>query len=210
MGSNLDPSETPIHIVSIRPFAISRFPVTVRAWNECVAAKACSLVPTGEDDAPVSDLSFNDAQQFIAWLSQARQMKLRLPSEAEWEYAARGGTQTTYWWGDDLQPGMADCKGCNADHGARHPAKVGDLKPNPFGLYDMGGGVAQWVADCWHKSYQGAAADGSAWVEAGCVAHVVRSGSWRNDPGDIRPASRDHYDGRVRYPTHGFRIARSL
>ncbi|MGA2129911.1 MAG: SUMF1/EgtB/PvdO family nonheme iron enzyme [Xanthobacteraceae bacterium] len=210
MGSNLDPSEMPIHTVSIKPFAIGRFPVTVRAWKQCVTAKACFLAPTGEDDAPVSDLSFDDAQQFVAWLSQATHMRLRLPSEAEWEYAARGGTQTTYWWGDDLRQGMADCKGCTGSHDARHPAKVGDLEPNPFGLYAMGGGVAQWVADCWHKNYQGAVVDGSAWIEAGCVARVIRSGSWRNEPSDIRPASRDHYDGRVRYPTHGLRIARSL
>ena len=212
MGSNLDPSEAPIHTVSIKPFAISKSTVTVRAWNQCAAAKACSYLSADEDgDAPVTNVSFNDAQQFIAWLAQATQKKFRLPSEAEWEYAAHGGTRTKYWWGDDLQPGMVNCKGCNGDQNARQTAKVEDIKPNPFGLYDMGGGVAQWVSDCWHKNYQGAVADGSAWVDADyCVFHVIRSGSWRNDPSDVRPASRSYYDGRIRYPMHGFRIARSL
>jgi formylglycine-generating enzyme required for sulfatase activity len=211
MGSSLDPSEGPIHSVSVKPFAISKSVVTVRVWNQCVAAKSCSYVPTDEgDDAPVTNLSFNDAQQFIAWLDQVTQKSFRLPTEAEWEYAARGGTRTKYWWGDDMQPGMVNCKGCNGDQHAPQAAKAGDSKPNPLGLYDMGGGVAQWVADCWHKNYQGATVDGSAWVEANCNFHVIRSGSWHNEPSDIRPASRDYYDGRIRYPAHGFRIARSL
>jgi formylglycine-generating enzyme required for sulfatase activity len=210
MGSTLDSSEAPIHTVSIKPFAISKFPVTIRAWNQCVAAKACSYLPADEDgDAPVTNVSYNDAQQFIAWLDQATQKKFRLPSEAEWEYAAHGGTRTKYWWGDDMQPGMVNCKGCNVDQTARQTVK--DVKPNPFGLYDMGGGLAQWVSDCWHKNYQGAVADGSAWLDADyCVFHVIRSGSWRNDPSYVRPTSRSFYDGRIRYPTHGFRIARSL
>jgi formylglycine-generating enzyme required for sulfatase activity len=212
MGSNFDPSEAPVHGVSIKPFAISKAVVTVRAWSQCVAAKACSYVATEEnEDAPVTNVSFNDAQQFVAWLAKETRMDFRLPTEAEWEYAARGGTRTKYWWGDDIQPGMINCKGCNGDQNARQTAKVDDIKPNPFGLYDMGGNVAQWVSDCWHKNYQGAVADGSAWVDPGyCVFHVIRSGSWRNVANYVRPASRDYYDGRIRYPMHGFRVARSL
>jgi formylglycine-generating enzyme required for sulfatase activity len=212
MGSNIAPSEAPTHSVSIKPFAISKAVITVRAWSQCVAAKACPLVATDEnEDAPVTNVSFNDAQQFIAWLSQATQVKYRLPTEAEWEYAARGGTRTKYWWGDDIQPGKVNCKGCNGDQNGRQMVKAGDLKPNPFGLYDMGGNVAQWVSDCWHKNYQGAVADGSAWLDSSyCVFHVIRSGSWRSAANDVRPASRDYYDGRIRYPTHGFRVARSL
>jgi formylglycine-generating enzyme required for sulfatase activity len=88
--------------------------------------------------------------------------------------------------------------------------KVGSFKPNPFGLYDMGGGVAQWVADCWHKTYQAAPTDGSTWLDGECPSRVIRSGSWKNDLSYVRPASRDNYDTNVRYPTHGFRVARSL
>jgi formylglycine-generating enzyme required for sulfatase activity len=209
MGSNDDPTEKPIHEVTIEAFAISKFPVTVREWNECVAAQACAPVPMGKDEEPATDLSWKDAQQFATWLAQSTHRRFRLLSEAEWEYAARGGTQTRYWWGEDVQRGMANCKGCGEGYDSAHPAKAGSFKPNPFGLYDMGGGVDQWVADCWHKNYRGAPVDGSAWVESNCPTHVIRSGSWKNEPSDVRVTSRDHYDTGVRYPTLGFRIALS-
>jgi formylglycine-generating enzyme required for sulfatase activity len=211
MGSNDDISEKPIHKVTVKPFAISKFPITVHEWNDCVAAKACTSAPTGNDDAPVTNLSWSDTQQFIAWLAEVTHKSFRLPSEAEWEYAARGGTATTYWWGDRFQLGMANCKGCGEPYDIKQPAAVSAVKPNPFGLYDMGGGVAQWVADCWHKNYRGAPADGSPWVEdSNCSSHVIRSGSWKNEPSYIRPASRDLYDTNARYLTLGFRVARSL
>ena len=207
MGSNEDPSEKPTHRVTVKQFSMSKFPVTVREWNRCAAAQACSFVAMGEDAAPVTNLSWNDAQEFVAWLSRVTQKKFRLPTEAEWEYAARGGTGTKYWWGDQFQPDMANCKGCGGTYDPAKPLKVGSLKPNPFGLYDMGGSVDQWVEDCWHKDYQGAPTDGSAWIERTCTSHVIRSGSWRNDRSYTRPSNRDHYDTNVRYPTHGFRIA---
>ena len=210
MGSDEDPSEKPIHRVTIKPFAISKFPVTVREWNECVAAKSCTYAPTGRDDAPVANVSWTDAQQFVEWLSKVTQKPFRLPSEAEWEYAARAGTRTKFWWGDQLQPDMANCKGCNEPYDTSQPLKVGSFKPNLFGVYDMGGNIHQWVADCWHKNYQGAPSDGSAWVDSDCLSHVIRSGSWKNDPSYVRPTSRDHYDTGVRYPTHGLRVAHSL
>ena len=210
MGSNDDVTEKPTHQVTIKPFAISKYPISIRDWNECAAAKACAFVATGRDDAPVTNVSWSDAKQFVAWLAGATRKAYRLPSEAEWEYAARGGTQTKYWWGDQFQPGMANCKNCTDIAAAEQPIKVGSFKPNPFGLYDMGGGVDQWVEDCWHKNYQGAPSDGSPWVEGGCASHVIRSGSWKNDARYARPANRDSYDTNVRYPTHGFRVALSL
>src|SRR5258706_9789279 len=209
MGSNDDVTEKPPHQVTIKPFAISKYPISVRDWNECAAAKACAFAATGKDDAPVTNVSWTDAKQFVAWLATATRKAYRLPSEAEWEYAARGGTQTKYWWGDQFQSGMANCKNCNDIAAAEQPIKVGSFKPNPFGLYDMGGGVDQWVEDCWHKNYQGAPADGSAWVEAGCASHVIRSGSWKNDARYVRPSNRDSTATNVRYPTHGFRVALS-
>jgi formylglycine-generating enzyme required for sulfatase activity/class 3 adenylate cyclase len=209
MGSNDDISEKPVHQVTIKPFAISTFPISVREWNECAAAKACGFVATGKDDAPITNVSWSDAKQYVAWLADATRKAYRLPSEAEWEYAARGGTQTKYWWGDQFQSGMANCKNCSDIVAAEQPVKVGSFKPNPFGLYDMGGGVDQWVEDCWHKNYQGAPADGSPWVGGDCASHVIRSGSWKNDARYVRPSNRDSYDTNVRYPTHGFRVARS-
>jgi formylglycine-generating enzyme required for sulfatase activity/class 3 adenylate cyclase len=209
MGSNEDVSEKPVHQVTIKSFSISKYPITVREWNECAAAKACKFAATGKDDAPITNVSWSDARQFVAWLADGTRKPYRLPSEAEWEYAARGDTQTKYWWGDQLQPGMAGCKNCADGAAAEQPAKVGSFKPNPFGLYDMGGGVDQWVEDCWHKTYQGAPSDGSPWTAGDCNSHVIRSGSWRNDARYVRPANRDSYDTDVRYPTHGFRVALS-
>ena len=160
MGSNEDSSEKPVHQVTIKPFAMSKFPISVREWNECAAAKACGFVAPGKDDAPVANVSWNDAKQYVAWLATVSGKAYRLPTEAEWEYAARGDTQTKYWWGDQLQSGMANCKNCTDAAATEQPVQVGSFKPNPFGLYDMGGGVDQWVEDCWHKNYQGAPGGG--------------------------------------------------
>jgi formylglycine-generating enzyme required for sulfatase activity/class 3 adenylate cyclase len=207
MGSNVDGSERPPHQVSVKPFGIGKYPVTVREWNECAAAKACAFVAPGKDNLPVTNVSWTDAQQYVSWLSAVTRKSYRLPTEAEWEYAARGGTQTKYWWGDRLQSGMANCKDCSDAAAADLPAEVGSFRPNPFGLFDMGGNVDQWVEDCSHRNYQGAPADGSAWTGGDCLSHVLRSGSWKNDSSYVRPANRDNYDTNVRYPTHGFRVA---
>ncbi|WP_426436312.1 SUMF1/EgtB/PvdO family nonheme iron enzyme [Bradyrhizobium genosp. P] len=209
MGSNDDASERPIHRVTVKPFAMGKYPVTVREWNACAAAKACGFTASGKDDAPVTNVSWSDAKQYVTWLANHAKKAYRLPSESEWEFAARGGTQTKYWWGDQMQSGAASCRDCGGDAGAEQPVKVGSFKANPFGLYDMGGGVDQWVEDCWHRSYQGAPADGSVWSGGDCASHVIRSGSWKNDTRYVRPANRDNYDTNVRYPTHGFRVALS-
>jgi len=209
MGSNEDSSEKPVHQVSIKPFSIAKFPVQVREWNECAAAKACGFTAGGKEDAPVTNVSWTDAKQYAAWLAQSSGKPYRLPTEAEWEYAARGGTQTKYWWGDQLQSGIANCKNCTDIASTEQPIKVGRFAANPFGLHDMGGGVDQWVEDCWHRTYQGAPTDGAAWLESQCSSHVIRSGSWRNDGRYVRPSNRDSYDTDVRYPTHGFRVAMS-
>jgi formylglycine-generating enzyme required for sulfatase activity/class 3 adenylate cyclase len=210
MGSNEDPSETPAHVVRVKPFALGRYPVTVGEWNQCVAANACTAPIDGNSMAPARNLSWADAQQYVAWLSKSTGQDYRLPSEAEWEYAARAGTSGRYWWGDKIVSKMANCKGCGEPYDPRQPTLVGSFPANPLGLHDLAGGVAQWVADCWHPNYQGAPADGSAWTEASCRERVLRGGSWRNDASYARSASRAYYDSGVRYPAHGFRVARSL
>ena len=209
MGSNDDPTEKPPHQVTVSPFALARSPVTVGEWKRCVAAKACDYAPTGDDDTPVHNVNWNDTQQYIAWLSRVAQASYRLPTEAEWEYAARGGASTKYWWGDRLKAGLANCKDCGDNYDPSQPTKVASFAPNPFGIYDMAGGVAQWVSDCWHKDYKGAPRDGSAWDASDCRERVLRGGSWRNDATYLRASSRHHYDSGVRYLAHGFRVARS-
>ena len=209
MGSNDDPSEKPVRGVTIAPFAIGRYPVTIGEWRQCVADKACGYEPAGDDNLPVYNVSWTDTQQYIVWLSKTTKQQYRLPSEAEWEYAARAKTTTRYWWGDQPPAGKAACKGCGTDENANQPIKVGNFPPNLLGLSDMTGSVSQWVADCWIKDYQGAPRDGAARDLPNCRQYVLRGGSWRNDASYLRSASRDHYDKGVRYISHGFRVARS-
>jgi formylglycine-generating enzyme required for sulfatase activity/class 3 adenylate cyclase len=209
MGSTDDATEKPPHQVTVAAFAMSRLPVTIGEWKQCVAAKVCTFNPSGDDELPVHNVSWSDTQQFITWLSKLTNKKYRLPTEAEWEYAARGGATTKFWWGNQVARGMANCKDCGDQSNARVLMKAASFAPNAFGLYDMGGGVAQWVSDCWHKDYQGAPKDGSSWEGANCRDRVLRGGSWLNDSADLRSASRNYYDPNVRYPANGFRVVRN-
>jgi formylglycine-generating enzyme required for sulfatase activity/class 3 adenylate cyclase len=210
MGSDEDPSEQPIRTVTIVPFAIGLSPISVAEWNRCAAAKGCPFVLDGSDTAPARNLSWLDAKQYADWLVQVTGKPYRLPSEAEWEYAARAGTSTRFWWGRELEPGKANCKDCGATQDPKTPMPVGSFARNAFGGADFGGGVAQWVADCWLANYRDAPSDGSPRTTENCRENVLRGGSWRSNAASVRPASRTHYDTGVRYPAHGFRIARSL
>jgi formylglycine-generating enzyme required for sulfatase activity len=208
-----DPSAAPPHRVAVRPFAIGRFPVTVAEWRACVAEGGCSGMPRmvrAGDRTPVHNLSWDDAEQYVTWLARKTGRKYRLPSEAEWEYAARANTETRYWWGNEAGVALANCSDCGGEQDHTAPLAVDALKPNPFGIYDVHGGVAQWVEDCWFPNYQGAPADGSARERKGCSSRVLRGGSFRNDRNAITAASRNFYDASVRYLDHGFRVALSL
>ena len=153
MGSDEDPSEKPIHQVTIKSFAIGTFPITVREWNACVAAKSCSYAPTGKDDAPVTNLSWTDTQQLWNGSPKLRKSRFGFQPKPNGSMPPVGGLNK-FWWGDQLQASMANCKGCNEPYETAQPLNVGSFKPNPFGLYDMGGNIHQWVADCWHENYQ--------------------------------------------------------
>ena len=123
----------------------------------------------------------------------------RLPTEAEWEFAARAGKETIYWWGNEMKSGMANCAGCGSQWDNKLTAPVGSFQPNPFGLYDTAGNVWEWVEDCDHDNYNGAPTDGSAWKKEGggnCYMRVFRGGSWYNDVWNLR--SLDPYVGRSR------------
>jgi formylglycine-generating enzyme required for sulfatase activity/class 3 adenylate cyclase len=211
MGSREDPSEQPEHLVHIRPFWISKYPITVGEWHACVAAGACKDISDSpqESDQPMANVSWRDAMAYVGWLARATGLPYRLPSEAEWEYAARAGSPTRYWWGNEVGVGHADCHGCGSFHESAGPLKVGSLSPNRFGLFDMGGDVAEWVADCWHDNYQGAPTNGAAWECQSGGDHVLRGGSWLSEPSIVRVSDREHYETDVRYPGNGFRVARS-
>ena len=215
MGDNHgDRSEKPAHKVSItHPFAIGKYEVTTGQWNECVKAGGCSHKPAKAgptDNSPIRDISWSDAREYVRWLSQTTKQKYRLPTEAEWEYAARAGTQTRFWWGDKPGAGKADCKDCGGKWDRSAPAETDAYPPNPFGLYGSSGSVWEWVADCWHKSYKGSPKDGSSWNRSDCRENVIRGGAWRNDASYVHSSSRFKYDSNVRYLLNGFRVAKTL
>ena len=159
-------------------------------------------------------MTWDDAQQYVAWLSQMAGKPYRLLTEAEYEYAARAGTQTAYPWGGELGKNNAVCDGCGSQWDRKRPAPVGSLAPNQFGLYDMVGNVFEWVEDVYHADYNGAPNDGSKWAEGGISGYrVVRSGAWISAPA-ATVVSSAHRNGN---PTDnrfgnvlGFRVARTL
>jgi formylglycine-generating enzyme required for sulfatase activity len=204
--------EGPVHRVSIgKPFYIGRYEVTFEEWDACVNDRGCTYRPddagAGRGRRPVSDLDWNDAKTYVTWLSQKTGKTYRLPTESEWEYAARAATTSAYPWGRSVDKDRANCSGCTSEP---HPnaIEVGSFKPNAFGVYDMAGNTAEWVEDCWSEGYRGAPADGSASVKPGCRERVIRGGSYSNDPKYLRSAARFKYDYNVRYPSNGLRVVR--
>ena len=146
----------------------------------------------------------------MRWLSGETGKEYRLLSESEWEYAARGGTRTRYWWGDAIGRNRANCRGCGSRWDDEKTSPVGSFSANPFGLYDVHGNVWEWVEDCWNGSYRGAPTDGSAWESGDCARRELRGGSWFNDPQNLRSADRYGDTARDRLIGVGFRVARTL
>jgi formylglycine-generating enzyme required for sulfatase activity len=219
MGSNAgDPDAKPMHEVTIaKPFGVGKFAVTFSEWDACVAAGGCKHKPEdqgwGRGTRPVINVSWNDAtKEYLPWLSRETGKPYRLLTEAEWEYAARAGTNAAYSWGNDVGKGNANCAGCGSQWDNGQTAPVGSFKPNAFGLYDMLGNVWHWVQDCYHDKYQGAPTNGSAWGTSCTDAsrRVVRGGSWGDDPRYLYLAHRYKGYADERYYSGGFRLARTL
>jgi formylglycine-generating enzyme required for sulfatase activity len=226
-------SETPQHAVAVsRPFAIGRFDVTraeyayfVNETGYSPAAEKCDWrTPTykGEllsqsDTDPVVCVNWEDAQAFASWLRNKTGKRYRLPSEAEWEYAARGGATAARPWGesltrDDANYGTDPCCGPFASGRDQwmYTSPVGSFPANRFGLYDMIGNVWQWTEDCGNASYLGAPEDGSAWTAGECNLRMVRGGAWFQGPESARSASRAADQKSLRVADIGFRVARSM
>ena len=220
MGSAADErdhydNEDPLHRVTIaRPLAVSKFEVTFEQWDACVAMGACPHVPDsnmGRGTQPVINVSWDNVQQYVVWMSTMTGRPYRLLSEAEWEYAARAGTTTAYSWGDEIGKNNADCNGCGSEWDSQRTAPVGSFAPNRFGLYDMHGNVWEWVEDCLHANYQGALKDASAWIVQGeCNHRIVRGGSWAGNSVGLRSALRFWYSADDHGNDLGFRVARTL
>jgi formylglycine-generating enzyme required for sulfatase activity len=225
-------SEGPQHVVTIsKPLAIGRLHVTRDQFamfaNETgyAAHSECSWSNPGfaqDGSHPVVCVNWDDATAYVDWLARKTGKPYRLLSEAEWEYAARArtepGSYPRFWFGNDEKDlcrygngwdQTAGNNGAPCDDGYHYTSPAGHYEPNAFGLYDMFGNAWQWTADCWHRSYKGAPADGSAWV-TGCEENVrvVRGGSWDIFPGDLRAAARN-WDTAVDNGG-GFRLARTL
>ena len=209
--------EGPQHGVSIvAPFAVSKFDVTFADWDACAGVGGCSQEGRANDAGwgrgtrPVIYVSSDDAQQYVAWLSRMTGKAYRLLSESEWEYAARAGSTTTFYWGDAIGKENGNCNGCGSQWDGRQTSPVGSFKPNAFGLYDMAGNVWQWVQDCYHDNYRGAPTDGSARITGDCSRRVMRGGAWLNIPQDLRSAYRNSNPPGDRGYIVGFRVGRML
>ena len=210
MGSNTE-YENPVHRVTIaKQFAIGRYEVTFDEWDRCVEEKGCKFRPEdrewGRGKRPVINVSWLDTKDFLSWLSQKTGKTYRLPSEAEWEYAARAGTNTPYWWGRDIGSRQANCREC-ATGLSQQTQPVGSYAANPFGLYDTAGNVAEWVEDCWNDSYRAAPKDGSAWTSGQCRLRGLRGGSFDSPAKYVRSTARFRYD--FRRPLFGQWLSRS-
>ena len=206
--------EMPPHQVTIpEPFALGKYEATFNEWEACVEDGGCGGYKPGDQGwgrgrRPVINVSWKDAKAYVEWLSEKTGKPYRLLSEAEWEYAARAGTTTRYWWGNAITR-----KNANSGGYLGKTAKVGSYPPNAWGLFDMHGNVWEWGEDCIYNSYLGAPNDGSAWNIGGCSGgRVARGGSWGDDPWAVRSAVRGSTgpstDRRGKF--EGFRVAKTI
>ena len=167
---------------------------------------------------PVVCVSWQDANAYIEWLNKGRVNgndagyggPYRLPSEAEWEYAARAGTKTARWWGDAVGVDNANCDGCGSRWDKLQTAPVDSFRPNPFGLADMLGNAWEWTQDCWHENYMGAPTNGEPWIGNDCGSRVMRGGSWTNEAWVLRSSDRTKATVDFRGNYIGFRVAKTL
>ena len=211
-----DSNEKPVHKVTIpRPFAVGKYEVTQAEWQAVMGTN-----PSGFRGSrnPVERVNWNDAKEFVRKLSAKTGKTYRLLSEAEWEYVARAGSSTIYWWGDTASHEYANygtdkcCGGLARGRDRwKNTSPVGSFAANRFGLHDIHGNVWEWTEDCWHENYSGAPTDGSAWTRKGeCDRRVLRGGSWDFIPRVVRSAFRVGNDSLIQYYNVGFRVARDL
>jgi formylglycine-generating enzyme required for sulfatase activity len=201
--------EKPAHRVTVGSFLMGKFEVTQGQWRAVMGSNPSGFKDCG-DNCPVENVSWEDAQVYLKKLSDKTGQRYRLPTEAEWEYAARAGSTTQWSFGDDeAQLGRYAWYGYDEGNAEKKTHAVGGKLPNQFGLYDMHGNVREWVEDCWHDNYQGAPVDGSAWLQ-GCSEEnrwVLRGGGFYDTPVGLRAANRNHYAPTIRFYDVGVRVA---
>ena len=207
--------EVPAHRVTIaRPFAIGRFEVTFDQWQACLDDGGCNHKPDdhrwGKGRRPVINITYAQIEAYLTWLRRRAAKPYRLPSETEWEYAAKAGTTTEFWWGDEVGSNLANCRDCGSEWSKKGSGPVGSFAANPFGLHDTAGNVWEWVADCWNANHLGAPADASPRLKGDCNKRVMRGGSWYYFSKNSRSSWRFFNDARVKSYGIGFRVARDL
>jgi formylglycine-generating enzyme required for sulfatase activity/serine/threonine protein kinase len=208
-----DVSEKPVHQVNINSFKLMKHEVTFTQYDlylESTGLSKPSDVSWGRGDRPVINVNWQQAQAYAKWLSQKTGLKFRLPSEAEWEYAARAGTTTTYPWGNDIGSNNANCDGCGSQWDGAKTSPVNSFTANLFGLQDMHGNVWEWVQDCWNDSYHDSPIISKAWESGDCSRRVLRGGSWNYSPNSLRSATRGWYSSDGSGSSFGFRLAQDL
>jgi formylglycine-generating enzyme required for sulfatase activity len=210
-------NEGPQHLVTVaKPFAVGRFAVTFDEWDACIAEGGCNSHRPGDEGwgrgrRPVINVSWDDAQAYVAWLSKKTGKTYRLLSEAEREYVTRAGTTTPFWWGSSISTSQANYLYFGSyTYGNVKTLPVDSFKPNAWGLYQVHGNVWEWTQDCYQDTYNGAPADGSARTSGDCRNHVVRGGSRGNGSQDLRAATRGTSTGGNRNHDIGFRLGRTL
>ncbi len=209
MGSNDGGAdENPIHSVSIKSFELGKYEVTQGQWKAAMGSNPSKFTECG-DSCPVEQVSWDDIQEYIKKLNAKSGQQYRLPSEAEWEYAARAGSSGKWSFGSD--EGQLGEYGWYSDNSASKTHPVGQKKPNAFGVYDLHGNVWEWVQDCWHENYNGSPSDGRAWTRS-CsdTDRVFRGGGWYYGPANVRSADRVRGLSNGRVSDGGFRLARTL
>ncbi len=201
--------EGPVREVSIaRPFAMSTKEVTYEEYYRFANPRGRLDEPWS--GRPAAHASWGEASAYAQWLSAETGARYRLPSEAEWEYAARAGSTTTYAWGNGVGKERARYRRSPWPTAEMLSAPVGSYAANAWGLRDMHGNAAEWVSDCWNPDYLGAPADGSSWTTGDCSMRVVRGGSWTSAPQFVRSPSRARKPAGNRYLDIGFRVVREL
>lgn len=213
-------SEQPVREVVIgEPFAVGQTEVTVAHWKFCLQKGGClgydpssKGVDMSQNDDPIGMIPFVAAESYLSWLSLYTGQRYRLPSEAEWEYAARAGTTTAFWWGDQARLGMANCTDCGTGFQTPKVHEVKRYPPNAFGLYDMHGNVWEWVADCSNADYSGAPVDARARLTGNCSNRIVRGGGFGGPISTLRSANRNSLtaEGGIANLALGFRVVREL
>jgi len=210
-ASTTDFNEHPQHAVAVQPFAISTHEITIAEYAKFAKSTNRKIPKTGDLDAatmPIFFVSWNDTLAYTKWLSTQSGKTYRIPTEAEWEYAVRGGTTTVYWWGRQLGRDNGHCFACETGLDRRQPTKIGRFDPNPFGIYDLTGNVEEWVYDCYNKNYEGAPSDGSVFEGGDCSVRITRGGAYSSGPKALRSSARSKFRFDTGNDSIGIRVVR--